>query len=57
MAEDKKPVRRTAKKATEESAPKAKKMSLVKMVREDGKTADVHPQEVDNYRLGGYREA
>lgn len=57
MAEDKKPVRRTAKKATEEPAPKAKKSSLVKMVHDDGRSADVHPQEVDNYRLGGYREA
>lgn len=27
--------------------------TLVKMVR-DGKTADVHPDEVENYRKGGY---
>ncbi len=57
LKDTKKPVGRSAKKATEKKEPKAEKLSLVKMVREDGKTADVHPQEIDNYRLGGYREA
>lgn len=33
------------------------KPALVKMVRPDGKTADVHPDEVENYRKGNYREA
>jgi hypothetical protein len=58
MTEQKKPTRRAApKKAAEAAEPKQTKVTLVKMVREDGKTADVHPQEVDNYRSGGYREA
>lgn len=30
-----------------------KKIDLVLMVR-DGKTADVHPDEVENYRRGGW---
>jgi len=30
---------------------------LVKMEREDGKTADVHPDMVDEYKKGGYRVA
>lgn len=56
MTEQKKPTRRAApKKAAEAAEPK--KVTLVKMVRDDGKTADVHPQEVENYRVGGYREA
>lgn len=33
------------------------KPKLVKMQREDGKTADVHPDMVDEYRKGGYSEA
>lgn len=36
---------------------KAEKVKLVKMVRDDGKTADVHPDEVSNYALGGYKKA
>jgi hypothetical protein len=34
-----------------------KKVKTVKMVRDDGKTADVHPDEVANYALGGYKKA
>lgn len=30
-------------------------MKLVKMKHEDGRTADVHPDEVENYKSGGYR--
>ena len=33
---------------------KTTKPKLVKMVRPDGKTADVHPSEVENYKLGDY---
>lgn len=36
---------------------KAQKVKTVKMVRDDGKTADVHPDEVANYALGGYKKA
>ena len=36
---------------------KAQKVKTVKMVREDGKTADVHPDEVANYATGGYVKA
>ena len=42
-----------APKAKPKPAPKAK---LVKMVREDGKTADVHPDMVGEYKKGGFRE-
>ena len=35
---------------------KAEKVKIVKMVRDDGKTADVHPDEVANYALGGYKK-
>ncbi len=35
---------------------KAEKVKTVKMVRDDGKTADVHPDEVANYALGGYKK-
>lgn len=30
-------------------------MKLVKMIRDDGHEADVHPSEVENYKVGGYR--
>jgi hypothetical protein len=30
------------------------KAQAVKMRRDDGKTADVHPDMVDDYRTGGY---
>jgi hypothetical protein len=53
MAETKKA---TAKKpAAKKAAPKAP--STIKMVHEDGRTADVHPSMVDAYKSGGYREA
>ncbi len=33
------------------------KPKLVKMIREaDGLTADVHPDEVDNYKQGDFKE-
>ena len=28
---------------------------LIKMIRDDGKTADVHPDMVEDYKLGNYR--
>ena len=31
------------------------KPKAVKMVRDDGKTADVHPDEVENFKKGGYQ--
>lgn len=48
-----------AKKAPAKKAPakKAESSALVKMVNEAGKTADVHPNEVENFKSGGYREA
>lgn len=47
-----------AKKApAKKAAPKKDSNALVKMVRDDGKTADVHPSMVDDYKSGGYREA
>lgn len=40
----------------EEKKKPGRKPKLVKMYRErDGKTADVHPSEVDNYKLGDYK--
>jgi hypothetical protein len=42
--------------AAKKAAPKASP-SIVKMVHEDGRTADVHPSMVDAYKSGGYREA
>lgn len=47
MAEQKK-----AKKAPKKAEPK-----LVKMVRDDGKKAGVHPDMVSDYAKGGYKEA
>jgi hypothetical protein len=32
-------------------------MSTVRMQRADGFTADVHPDEIDNYRAGGFEVA
>jgi len=31
------------------------KVAFVKMVNDDGKEANVHPQEVDNYAKGGFK--
>ena len=42
---------------TSQANAKAQKVKTVKMVRDDGKTADVHPDEVANYALGGYKKA
>lgn len=51
----KKPV---AKKAPiKKAAPKKDSNALVKMIRDDGKEAMVHPTMVDDYKSGGYREA
>ena len=48
----------TAKKpAAKKAAPKKEFNALVKMIRDDGKTADVHPSMVENYKSGGYKEA
>lgn len=30
-------------------------MQLVKMIRDDGHEADVHPEMVEDYKTGGYR--
>ncbi len=32
------------------------KPKLVKMQRDDGKTADVHPDMIEHFRKGGYKE-
>ena len=45
------------KEALPANAKAAEKVKTVKMVREDGKTADVHPDEVANYATGGYVKA
>jgi len=45
------------KKKPAEKIAKPKVAKTVKMVRPDGKTADVHPAEVENYRSGGYEKA
>lgn len=34
----------------------AAKVKLVKMVRPDGKEADVHPDEVESFRKGNFKE-
>lgn len=58
MAEAKKTAKKpAAKKApAKKAAPKKDSNALVKMIREDGKTADVHPSMVDEYKVGGYKE-
>jgi len=45
------------KKKPSKKIAKTKVAKTVKMVRKDGKTADVHPTEVENYRSGGYEKA
>lgn len=46
-----------AKSPKKKAAPKADSgPKLVKMVR-DGKSADVHPDEVENYAVGGWVKA
>lgn len=47
-------------KAAPKAKPKAKlkaKQTHILMIRDDGKQANVHLSEVDNYKLGGYKEA
>ena len=43
--EAKKPVKRAAKPKSEH----------VVMIRDDGKEANVHPSEVENFKMGGYK--
>lgn len=50
MTEETKPVMK------KKAAPK-KVAKIVKMVNEQGKEADVHPDEVENFKKGGFREA
>jgi len=63
MAESKTTVKKTvakksaAKKPAAQTAPKKDSNALIKMIRDDGKTADVHPSMVEDYKSGGYREA
>jgi len=33
-----------------------KKVTLIKMQNDAGKLADVHPAEVENFKLAGFRE-
>lgn len=40
--------------AEQKQAQEPRKEKTVQMKREDGKTADVHPDMVDHYRKGGY---
>ena len=35
---------------------KEEKTDLIKMVRDDGHEADVHPEMVEDYKAGGYKE-
>lgn len=42
------------KRKTEQKAPPVKQSEHVEMVREDGKTANVHKSMIDDYRKGGY---
>lgn len=60
MAEAKKTTAKkpAAKKApAKKAAPKKDSNAPVKMIRDDGKTADVHPSMVAEFKSGGYREA
>ena len=58
MGDEKKSATRKAPaKKAEKSADTATKTSLVEMIDDSGKTANVHPQEVENYRAGGFKEA
>jgi hypothetical protein len=44
----------------EKKAPKKaakKELKLVKMIRDDGKEASVHPDMVQEYKKGNYKEA
>lgn len=40
--------------ATEELVEPAKAVKLVRMARGDAETADVHPDEVENFAAGGW---
>lgn len=42
--------------AAKKAAPKSDAPALVKMIRDDGKEAMVHPSMIDAYRSGGYKE-
>jgi hypothetical protein len=56
-AESTQAVQEETSQASQTNAKAAEKVKTVKMVRDDGKTADVHPDEVANYALGGYKKA
>lgn len=47
--------KKTTAKKSGEASKSGVKVQLVVMVRDDGKTADVHPNEVENFKLGGYK--
>ncbi len=57
MAESKTTAKKAPAKKPAESKAAPKTPSIVKMVHDDGRTADVHPSMVDAYKSGGYREA
>lgn len=57
MAESKTTGRKTVAKKPAAPAPKTNSSALIKMIRDDGKTANVHPSMVEDYKTGGYREA
>ena len=54
-AESTQAVQEETSQASQTNAKAAEKVKTVKMVRDDGKTADVHPSEVENYKLGDYK--
>jgi hypothetical protein len=39
-----------------ESKPKVETIELVAMINESGKEANVHPLEVQNFELGGFKQ-
>jgi hypothetical protein len=59
MAESKTTAKKPAAKkpAAKKEAPKKDSNALIKMIRDDGVTADVHPSMVQDYKSGGYKEA
>ena len=57
MSETKTTTKKATTKKPMESKAAPKTPSIVKMVHDDGRTADVHPSMVDAYKSGGYREA
>jgi len=45
-----------AQKQAEKEQDKAVQVKTIKMMRDDGKVADVHQDMVEDYRKGGYTE-